>query len=475
MDITTPNSVENQGVIVAFRAGANAAPAKAEQPAAAAIRPELDAPFLESPRRNRVDAARDIAGGLVGMAFSGLFIGLELARNWHYGLTAHEGSALYAVTYAGFAVGLVAVPAIRAGGLLAAKPAMGALLFCYFMTAFCGVAFYADDITRAIGDKAKLTRDFSDARAGLEKALADQAAAQAEADKIPEKRPVAVLKALHEEDKAAAEREAGRRTCGPLCETAKAKANATLELLGQAEARERFQKRADEAGARADAFRAQSQTGPGQITGMAALIAMLPGVGDDRAEMTLAVLIPCLLVFGGLALTVVFFPSLVMFLRGVGIQATASTAPVVASAPRPSLPDVAVAAPNAPRLAPVIPMETEAARQQREAAEAAELARKEAARASVLTADEKRAAVIAELFTDGATWRPTADLRAAADRRLLERFGLDVEQDGQTLRVAGDAQFTDKSFFAAMTAAGFQQVKDGQPKGRKSGWFVDVA
>jgi hypothetical protein len=153
-------------------------------------------------------------------------------------------------------------------------------LFSMAATAYCGIAYYVDDIRASARAAQQTTRVFDDARRDLERAEAERDQAQTAADAIPEKRASLVLKALYEQAEARrqAEASAKRGGCGDRCRDAEKLAEQALAAMSQAEARERAETRAREAQQRADAARAASARGPAEVSGMAGLAEDIAGI-----------------------------------------------------------------------------------------------------------------------------------------------------------------------------------------------------
>ena len=129
----------------------------------------------------RVERLGRIVVGVIVMAASLACIGVEAARNYEFGAKGAAGglqAVIAGCSFTIFAVLLVVLPFLaRQKGWNTALLA----LYCFSMaaTAYCGVAYYVDDIRAKARAAQQVTRVFEDARRDR---------AQAEADSILEKR-----------------------------------------------------------------------------------------------------------------------------------------------------------------------------------------------------------------------------------------------------------------------------------------------
>jgi hypothetical protein len=235
-----------------------------------------------------------IRGGLIfigafGLSASLFAIAVETARNYKFGardIADPIDAMISGGTCAMFAGLLIAIPILaRYSGWRGWLKGM--YFGCMAATAYCGVAYYVDDIRAKARAAQSVTRGFQDAREDLEAAKKDRDRAQAEADAVEEKRPSVALKALYDaaEKKRKDEASPERKGCGNLCKNAEADAAAALKAYSQALAKERAQARADAAQKRIDDAKAATKTGPTEASGMAGLAADLGGNAASYAAM----------------------------------------------------------------------------------------------------------------------------------------------------------------------------------------------
>jgi len=230
----------------------------------------------------RVERLGRIVVGVIVMTASLACIGVEAARNYAFGAKEAAGglqAIIAGCSFTVFAVLLAVLPFLaRQKGWNAALRAL--YLFSMAATAYCGVAYYVDDIRTKARAAQRATRVFDDARRDRERAEAERDQAQAEASGIAEKRSSAVLRELHQQAEARrqAEASAKRGGCGDRCRDAEKLAEQALAAMSQAEARERAETRAREAQQRADTARAVSERGPAEVSGMAGLAEDIVGI-----------------------------------------------------------------------------------------------------------------------------------------------------------------------------------------------------
>lgn len=213
------------------------------------------------------------------------------------------------------------------------------------VTAYCGVAYYVDDIRTKARDAEQVTRRFEDARRELtdaererDEARADLRQAQNAADAIGENTPPAELQALADQadQKAKAEATDQKRgaKCGDVCRAAEKERDAYLRRKPDAIAKEAALGRVDaargraaQAQARIDAARVSAETGPAEASGMAGLAGDLGG--DSRRYAAIeGLVVPVAKVMGLLGAAALLDVALGVFLISLGFGAPSSPAAV---------------------------------------------------------------------------------------------------------------------------------------------------
>jgi hypothetical protein len=236
-----------------------------------------------------------VSVGLLGLTPGLAAIGIELARNWQYGMTS--GGTVVAATYALFAVGLAVIPGIaaRRGWNVGLACLMAG---CMAMTGFFGLSYYAGGILEKANAARTATLQYrdareamADARRAIEDARIDAGRAQAAADAIAENTPSAELQRLADAAMARRNTEgsAERGGCGRICKAAEQDAADYLRRKGDASAKEAAlarvvaaQARMSEAQARLDAEKVKADRGAVDASPLATLAAAQLG-GDAQA------------------------------------------------------------------------------------------------------------------------------------------------------------------------------------------------
>lgn len=234
----------------------------------------------------------DVSVGALGVALGMTAIGIEIVRNYEFG--AVKGPVV-GFTYALFAVGLAAVPAVaqKAGWNAMLRTLFAA---CFGLTGYFGVAYYAQGILDKANAARNATAQYLDARSAIEAAERERAQALGEAVKIAElAAPEQLMKLAEQADKAAsqadtdADKEAGNQFCGPICRGHREKADGyrkeattTRERLALAQAKQAALARASEAQQRLDRAREDAKGGAVEAAPIATLIAMQAN-GDAQA------------------------------------------------------------------------------------------------------------------------------------------------------------------------------------------------
>lgn len=430
--------------------------------------------------------------GLAGVGISCYAIWLEVARNWYYGL--EKGGDPYGYTYAAFGVGLALIPflARAIGWRIQLYFVIG---WCFMVSFWCGMSYYADRLVQANAKQEQRTRTFSGATQTAEEAanerkrilderrqvLADVAAAEEER-KLAQARADAykVAGKLADLEKSRKEAADAAETCPnwSKCKTARSvleKANADVanarlrdgdqEKANAADARkQKLQTQAQDLLGRADALQARkdnadqnAKAGPGTNSGIAQIISQETGMTTASVNERIELLEPLTLTIGILLLAGMLDPSLGAIVRAFTGHSPSNHRKSAQPGWRISW-RVRSAVKRAEK-AQEAAARAEAERELLQQAAAAENQAKKAQQAreaqlAVLQPDEKKAMVIGELFVAGTTWRATSTLIPLANERLREM---------------GGGEFTHITFPRFMEAAGLKKEKKGN-----AGWFVDV-
>lgn len=519
IEITPPISVENQGQILAFPAQQTVLSVKTERPAPVAIElPPLGAslaePVASRPARGK---ARYWWAGVAGLLLSVAAAGFETARNVAYGW---ESTWAHAAVFGLFGVGMIATPVIVKMAGVGYDAWSRALKYtCYAVTAWCGLCFFADDITKALSHTQQAAAAYEQAKARASDASAERAGILAERAGI-----LADIKTAEAERRAAQERadavkvsgtaadlearaKAARRAanlCERSCrpqEKAAADATAAADLAKARDAEQAkanaastrkaaLERRVDELDAKAgrlekrgDDASEMAKAGPAEMPGKVRLIAMSAGMSDAQASAYVALGEPLFLVFGMLLFVALNEPALRCLTRyyapGEAVEANAAATAKAAPAPTSRLARLAAMPVRAPlttirasrELASLERAKAKAeaeriaaaAAAERDAMQAAELDRKaaEAARETVaeLAPADKARAMLAEIFTAGAARMNTKEIKAA----FATAWDVRHAETPNPL--------TDMMIREVFTGRGFQFER----KGGSSGWFVAVA
>lgn len=268
--------------------------------------------------------------GLLGLAPGLTAIGIELARNWQYGMAS--GGTVVAATYALFAAGLVVIPGIaaRRGWNVGLACLMAG---CIAMTGFFGLSYYAGSILEKANAARAATAQYRDAREAIagarraiEDARTDAGRVQAAADAIVENTPSAELQRLADAAMARrdAEGSAERGGCGRICKAAEQEAADYLRRKGDASAKEAAlarvvaaQARMSEAQGRLDAEKVKADRGAVDASPLATLAAVQLGGNADAIAAHIDTFEPIAMVVLMLLFASLVHPSLMILMDGI--------------------------------------------------------------------------------------------------------------------------------------------------------------
>ena len=311
----------------------------------------VEASAIELPLIAEVSPKRQVQGGLafvsgIVVAVSLGAIAIEGARNYSFGargIADPTDAVISGATCATFAVLLMALPFLaRYAGWKSWMRVFYA--GCMAVTAYCGVAYYVDDIRTKARDAEQVTRRFEGARRELadaarerDEARADLRQAQNAADEIGENTPPAELQALADQadQKAKAEATDQKRgaKCGDVCRAAEKERDGYLRRMPDAVAKEAAlgrvdaaRRRAAQAQARIDAARASAETGPAEASGMAGLAGDLGGDSQRYAAIE-GLVVPVAKVLGLLGAAALLDVALSVFLVSLGFGSGAPSTP----------------------------------------------------------------------------------------------------------------------------------------------------
>lgn len=304
----------------------------ATEPQAIDMPPIREASALE----RQIQSGLAFVSGIV-LAVSLGAIAIEASRNYSFGargIVAPRDALISGGTCAMFAVLLMALPFLaRYAGW---RRWMWAFyLGCFGVTAYCGVAYYVDDIRAKDRDAQQVTRKFEDARRELANAESERDDARAEmrraqdaADAIGENTPTSELRALAEKAEERAKKEATDEKrgakCGDVCRAAEKERDGYLRRKPDAMAKESALARADTARSRAEeaqkrinVAKTDAATGPAEASGMAGLAGDL-GVDAKRYAAIEGLVVPVVKVIGLLGAAALLDIAMTVFLYSLG-------------------------------------------------------------------------------------------------------------------------------------------------------------